>query len=586
MAMGEAANRPGALSRQPAQYARLEVDPVLTIYGAPLTLNLLLATDQMAQRTDVTRGALVFQPRSGSGFAIRQQVATPPAVAETASTFQQRADSLRRAGVSLDSLNIQLDRMASAPAAPPTEPDVRSLTATGRAVSRLPGVAFGSVAPDYSTLFMRGVTMNGGMIENQGQRYYEALAIGKVQREEVPAGWIAPGAPSPLLFRTLYAGRVGVGQVDGTHLILSSLYARDDDPSRAILALADTLPGASLQDNWVVGLAGRASPGHGTVVDGEINTSLFNRDRNAPAADGATGSSGLFGRENVHNGGAVDWAGSLRSSWMLAQDRTRLAAGVRFVGPGYQSVGVRGLRTDVRSYDGAWDQSMLRDRLGLGTRVSFEEDGVVLPERGHATIARVDTRARWRGSRGSGLELGFVHDRRVQRAFPGLAAIASTVDQADVRLRDTRSFGATRSSAFLSFHVLEGRSDDPTGRNRARALQWTEVLTTPAHVGALLRAAYTHTATPADVRPDDRVTNLEATLTCDLPRTMETSVGGTWSDGHATHGRGVFLGSRIAFAGNKAAFEARWEYDRFVDVTTPSNSRLDRITRAWLSFNP
>lgn len=325
------------------------------------------------------------------------------------------------------------------------------------------------------------------------------------------------------------------------------------------------------------------------MLDGEVNASLFNRDRQGPSVEGNSDASSLgslFGRQNVRDQSAVDWAGSLRGSWAAGANRTRFAAGVRFVGPGYASVGVRALRTDLLSYDGAWDQSVLHDRLGLGARMSREETGVVLPDRGNAFVTRADARADWHPARGPGLQLGYTFNRQDQHASGAASELRNDVNIVDARLRETRSLRSARLSTFFSFHLHHGTSTDETARNDARAFQLAELITFPSRLSLFVRAAHTHTTTGVSDDSDPRVVNLDATLTCDFPRGLANDVGTSYTSGVHTRGRGVFVGTRLGLAGGKGAFEVRWEYDDFKDLAAPPNDRIEQIARASLTLNP
>jgi hypothetical protein len=590
LAQGVIANMRGALSRQPSQFARLELDPTLTIGGSPITLNVLLASDQGSERPEVTRSAFGFAPRR-RGIAVLQQVGAATTADTTRPAFQMRADSLRRAGRSPEEVSRQLDQAAAlpAPAATASENEVQALEASAaNGLARLPSFAVGSVTPDFSTLMMSGVTVNGGLVEYERHRLYEALAVGKVQRDDVPTGLAAPGAAPPQLYRNLYAARFGVGGKTGSHLIVSTLYARDDDQTRAILGARDTLPGSALQDNWVMGVAGRAADPTGCMlVDGELNTSLSNRDIGASTGGATTNGLGsLFGRGNVRSGSAVDWAGALRGGWRTRDATSRLAAGVRFVGPGYASAGVRGLRTDVRSYDGAYDQALAHNRVQFGCRLSYEQTGVVLPERGSARIARLDGHGEWHATPGTSVTVGYLHDRQHQHPSGGLMALTNNVDQADVRLRETARLGGLRTTSFQSAHVLHGTSNDPSGGNVGQAYQLAELVDLPSHVSLFVRAARTMTTTRIAGDVDPRVSNVEATVICDLPRGLENSLGATTADGATTRSRGIYVGSRLAFDHGKGAFELRWEYDRFTDSAHPEAGRREQIARMSVTIDP
>src|SRR5262249_50421280 len=155
----------------------------------------------------------------------------------------------------------------------------------------------------------------------------------------------------------------------------TGMYARDDGQSRAILSLADSAAGVAAQENWVFGLAGRAvGAGGRRVLDAETDASLFHRDRSGARIEGLPdgGASGLFPGSREREGATSDWAGSLRGSLTTRDGLARMISGVRFVGPGYTSVGTRGLRNDVLQYDGTVDRLLDRGRMTLGAQWVWE----------------------------------------------------------------------------------------------------------------------------------------------------------------------------------------------------------------------
>jgi hypothetical protein len=590
----ETANRPGLLSREPRSFARLEVDPTLTVYGSPLALNLLVSTERGRGDTEISRGAVGFQRREGAGgFALRQQIGAATKT-EARSANQLRADSLRHAAGDSTMVDRSLDEQAALPPAEPTA-TVRELTpgaegAARQTLTRAPDFAFGSVAPEYSRLTLSGVTFNGGTVEYHPGRVFAALAAGKLQREDVPEALAAlplNNSAAPQLFRDFYAGRLGIGRRDGSHLIATSLYARDDAQSRSILSLADSSAGVSAQENWVLGLAGRSASHEGRwVLDAEADASLFDSDRAGARIQGrpdAGPAAAIFPGQRDHEGATADWAGAVRGSMTTPTGATKLASGVRFVGPGYASVGTRGLRTDVLQYDGSCDQRLADGRVTFGAQLTWEETGVVLPERGNAVVRRISTRTEIRPARGPVLQAAFTRNDQEQRPAGGGTQLTQSTELLNLRLRHTTRIGPMRSSSFLSFDLLQGASGDETGRNRSRSIQFAELLSHPSRLTLFVRASHSRTTTAVPEDVDPRVTTVEGSLIRDLHASIESNVGANVTYGGRTRGQGFFLGTR-ARLGGVGSLELRWDYDDITDPRDPAGLRVERTARMVMTF--
>jgi hypothetical protein len=593
-AITEASNLPGELSREPRSYARLEVDPTLTLYGSPLVLNLLISTQRDPGDSEINRGAIGFKGREGAGgFALRQQVGEATKSAAR-SAYELRADSLRRAVADSAAVDRSFDQRAALPPAEPTATARELATvaegAAGGTLARVPDFAFGSVAPEYSRLTLSGVTVNGGTVEFNPGRLFAGLAVGKLQRDDVPEALAAlphgDGA-APQLFRDLYAGRVGIGHRNGSYLVATGLYARDDGQTRSILSLADSSAGVSAQENWVLGLAGRSASREGRwVLDAEADASLFDFDRTGARIQGRPDPgpvAGLFPGRRDREGATSDWAGSLRGSMTTPGGATKLASGVRFVGPGYASVGARGLRTDVLQYDGSLDRTFAGGRLAFGAQIAAEKTGVVLPERGSAVLRRISTRTEIRPLRGPVLQAAYTRNDQALSPAGGGARLAQSTDLLNLRARQAARIGRMRSNSFLSFDLLEGSSGDATGRNRSRSVQFAELLSHPSKLTLFVRASHSRTTTAVPEDVDPRVTTVEGSLIRDLHAAIESSFGASVTRGARSRGQGFFVGAR-ARLGGVASLELRWNYDDITDPRNPAGLRVERTARAVMTF--
>ena len=584
----QSSNRPGNLSKGPSDYARLEVDPTLSIYGSPLALNLLLTTEQDPRQSEIQRGSLGFDQGRGLGLFQRIEGRT---LQLQRSRQELLADTLRLVRDDLDRLDSELVQLQALAQADPGQ-TARELEQLGlinpaeAAALRIPAFAFGSVAPDHGRLLLNGVTVNGGQVEFQPGRWHAALAAGKLAREDNGQNALpsTPDGTRPELFQDIYSARLGLGRKNGNHLLLTGLYARDDRQSRAIVGLTSPDAPTPVQENLIVGLAGRARARQGRLlVDGDLQTSLFSDDQNAPRLQNlpATGAlRSLFG-SRVREGSAVDWAGGLRASTDLAEGRTRIYSGVRFVGPGYTSLGVRGLRRDNLQVDGGWDQKLRAGKLTLGTQWGHDRTGVVVPASGFARVNRLSTRLSGQVARLPAFDAIYSFNGQNQRLGGVDQTLRNRSNLGSLRLRQPARLGAARSVTMVSGDLIAATSTDAGGAHRSASVQVSEMVSLPSRVGLLGRGSRTRTRTAIEDGREADVYAWEGSLSW-APRASVSASGGiTGSRSEGLRQSGGFVGATIA-VGPLGALDFAWSFNNARAAVPDARGFLDRSLRVQL----
>lgn len=514
----ERASRPGRLAETPASFIRWELAPTLRVYGMPVSISLLLSTERRPKGDGAAfnRGAFQFQRSVGDiNIALAQRVRERlEGLGETAPT----SDTAVVLGRILDSLAMAIQDTGFpadtvGPAAPPfmreisvdleTLQNMGIVQPTESALLDIPSLGFGVVAPEFGELLMQGVSISGGMAEYNPGIFYAGGAIGTMKRE----GALLPPAPStdvdaslstafdqlPVARRMVYVGRVGLGRRNGTHVIASGLFARDDAASEGIARLVEELGGEfTPQKNLVAGLSGRIQDDDlRLTLDGEINESLFTDGDEGPTidSDASNGISGIFGDGARHVGTVADLAWSGRLLWHPG-DASRLAIGARYVGPGYRSVGTAGLRTDLFRLDASFDQLLLDRTIVLQGEISHEVSGAALDGGAAGAIDRI--------ALGSDLRLPQLPQISIRYAATGQVRViekdssADTVRtfhrQANATMSYTGRFGTARFGAFVSGSCQDSHSDDAAGRFGTLSLTATGRI----GFGSALGAAFTY----------------------------------------------------------------------------------------------
>ena len=413
-------NRRGNLSAAPVRFDRIQIEPTITLFDVPLDLSLLVTTEQNLRQSDLSRGAFGTKDvRRGMNLALQQRVG------QEIDALERQQDSASidslRAFVTSDSASIA-ERIARLRAIEDDQSvdesmealqQLNLLTPEQRTIARFPSFGFGQVAPNFGSLLFDRVTISGGALEYNPGNLYVAGAAGKVQRLVDPSAVPAQLSESDSLLllsdprlaalefhRNIYSARIGYGRRLGSYVALTGIYADDDEQSRALQSIMNR-PVARFVERIdsvgdLIGLDTIVEPNHvvgtqrnygfggvgrlqreelGLTLDGEFNLSYFDDDA-------VRGGQMLIPRPQAlpeflkSDSMLIDFNYALRADWKLPGEETgTLNAGIRYVGGGYHSVGVAGLRTDVLRADARYRALMLDRRIRFAASYSFEEAG-------------------------------------------------------------------------------------------------------------------------------------------------------------------------------------------------------------------
>lgn len=541
-------NRRGTLSTAPVRFDRLQIDPTIALFGVPLELSLLLTTEQNLRQSDISRGALGTRDmRRGIGLALQQRIDQEIGALER-QLDSASVDSLR-AFVASDSAAIaqriaELERLSDA-----REPDgslealerLNMLTPEQATLARFPSFGFGKVAPSFGSLLFDRVTINGGSFEFNPGELYVAAAAGKLQREVDPTVLTteALSADSLLLVdpsigavefhRNLYSLRLGLGRRHGSYVALTGLYADDDDQSRTLQTIAnrplvrfveridsvgeivgiDTVLESNRvigrQRNYGFGGVGRLElEEQGLEVDGEFNLAWFDDEANRASQMLVPQPQGLpsFLRADSM---LTDFDFALRAEWQLpTPDAGSINAGIRYVGGGFRSVGVAGLRTDVLRADARYGVDLFERQARVGLRYSFEEAGY----KDSSNTSRIDALGASLELRPKGLPaLVIGYQRHGQDLVTGkldtaaLRHVDNTIEEVTAALSWLRQWGSLRWFSLATAMVRDGTSagdgdrfqPDSAGVFRSRTLQLDNRVALGPQLTIGLRTSYSGT---------------------------------------------------------------------------------------------
>lgn len=206
----------------------------------------------------------------------------------------------------------------------------------------------------YTPLTYEGIPMRGAALHLEpGWLRFSALG-GVTQRA------VAGDASNGSYGRQLYAGRLGVGQTEGSYFDIIGLFADDDANSLQSEPVYDeedsTLVGevaptsVTPQQNLVLGAAAQLSLLERRLTwRGEFAGAAYTRDKRAPEIDEDTARdipSWLTSVFTPRHGSNLDYAYS--TDVRLRLPSVDLSGEYEYVGPGYRSLGVGSLLVDRR----------------------------------------------------------------------------------------------------------------------------------------------------------------------------------------------------------------------------------------------
>jgi hypothetical protein len=252
------------------------------------------------------------------------------------------------------------------------------ITGKMKFLSWFPTLEAGNCHPSYSPLTLNGINLKGVNVEFNPGGFYSAFAKGKLKR-------VIQETTNPVFQeyeRTMTFGRIGYGKKDGTQFILSMLHAKDDpeslnpdgikyriDPDTLVLDVGTFIHGVDSgymfkmpQENYVssaefnlVLLKKKLS------VKSEIAGSLTTDNQNALDIIYDKIPEVVSDKLFFNTATKMDYAFAVRP--VLNLRTTQVSGGMRRIGPGFRSLGVAYLRSNVTQYDAGITQHFNRKKI-------------------------------------------------------------------------------------------------------------------------------------------------------------------------------------------------------------------------------
>lgn len=402
--LGQASSRQGSFQEKPPDLWRAELNPTVALYGIPITANLLISSEQRSIRQNINAFSLTLDPdaikrivaqraanaledyaRSEAGDLLNNYSAVKDSLAQYDPERLKELDQYRQLQDMREMANGDITNYTDVLQKMGLMSDVESV------MQKLPTVGIGTVFPTFSPLTLSGARVSGGWGDwNPGNKFYIAGVGGTTQQplQRVDSIRLDTTVYTTVnnsdFGRKLYGGRIGYGMPEGTHVILTGMYATDDASS---LTLPDSGVTVTPQRNYVSGISLRVDPVPGLLaIEGEINGSVTEGDQNAPRFSSPDVPDFILNMVDSSSSTYVDWAASGSMTLNLRESGTRITAKGRRIGAGYNALGVPNLRKDYIRYDIRADQRFWKRQLAVGLFMRKDQDNLAAIKRATSTL--------------------------------------------------------------------------------------------------------------------------------------------------------------------------------------------------------
>ncbi len=342
------ASRQGSFSEIPKNYVTANLQPGVMLYGLPFTGSILFSTLQDANKQSLNSFGINFD------FASMTQ------------GLQSRLQDVIASSGKLPSLDAeQLTGIANPSRIAENLDQYNAVSGAEKFFLNIRSLGIGTNYPSYSDYVLNGVPVTGINLEFNPGILYTAFTASKNQRP----------VDNEAYQRDLYAGRLGIGKKETTHLFFTGLYVTDDASSMRPDSMHNTL---TPRENYVFGMEGKLNLfDEHLALEGEGAMSLYTRDTRDPEFASSAIPSFVKNLTNPRLSSSVDYMYSGRLVYTNAESATKISAGAKMIGPGYTSLGVPNLRTDQFGYEAKLDQQLFDRRVTIGSFFRTFNDNLI-----------------------------------------------------------------------------------------------------------------------------------------------------------------------------------------------------------------
>ncbi len=247
-------------------------------------------------------------------------------------------------------------------------------------VQYLPKIDIGTFSPSYSPLTLSGVPVTGFGLEYQVWKIYLAGAGGRTQRQIEGSD-----TTEPAYKRLLYATKFGFGKMEASHCYLTLLYAQDDSNSVTrnwrlyqpdSSQPADTIQIITPQENYLLGIEFNLRLFEDVLrLESEVAGAELTRDIRMEVQNYKWVPDWVERILKPRFSSQYDFAFLVRPVLNLFD--TRIAGEVQMVGPGFYSLGAPSLRGDNLAFRAVFERSFLGNAVAVSASFNQERDNLI-----------------------------------------------------------------------------------------------------------------------------------------------------------------------------------------------------------------
>ncbi|MCI0450598.1 MAG: hypothetical protein L0Y79_12600 [Chlorobi bacterium] len=365
---GENANRSGTGSDKEPRYGYWEINPSLSIYGLPFSMPILLSSENLGSRQNINQVGLNLDVSVINDFIMER--------------VEREKDKLLEKG------KKEVSKLTE------RQKDKLESDAKGKVMARLNPLlkfmssfrtlGFGTTYPDYTQLTVRGVPLTGVNVEfNPGLLY---IAAGGFKNQKP--------IDNEAYKRSIYIGRLGIGQKDGSHIYFTGMYAKDDEKSISIDSSNQIL---TPKANYVFGIDGKLDLFRKKLsLEGEISGAMLTRDTRDADLENKAIPDWVKNTFHPKISSSVDYSYTVKGIFNNEKSATKVTAGVRMLGPGYTSLGVPNLSTDKLEIKSKVEQKLSKKQIGLTGELLWYRDNLIDWKRYTTSVTRFSIGANFR----------------------------------------------------------------------------------------------------------------------------------------------------------------------------------------------
>ncbi|MFK7846158.1 MAG: hypothetical protein AB8G77_12735 [Rhodothermales bacterium] len=371
----------------PRTIFRWEAEPTVAVRGIPLSVNLLATTEENEVNTNINsliasfnfsadRLEQTIRDRVNQKVGELSEEVAGRNIRSDPFGFDRVAGGLNQAREKLSQLqDIQSD-VSNLTNNLGALTNMGLLTALERKALRFPNLGLGVTYPRYSPFTVDGLEILGAHVEFAPGLLYLAGTLGNVRNQggNLQRLLISPG--ESFYKRRVAGGSLGLGRSSGNHVHFSGVLIVDDKDTLDDLGMPEAV--LPPQRNVLAGVDFKISAAEQQFsLEGQLGGSSYTRDRDGIAVEDQTLISPLlYNLIDPNLSSSLDAAGEIKTTIRIPTSQTRFRAKVRYVGPGYVSLGAPVLRNDILSYEADINQGFLRRQISISARYRDERNNL------------------------------------------------------------------------------------------------------------------------------------------------------------------------------------------------------------------